>query len=124
MITTRNMTEINLEGMEFFAHHGCYEEERKTGGRFLVDLHIDADLYDAELSDKLEETIDYKSVYDIVKKEMDQPSSLLEHVGRRIINMLVSAFPLIEYAEVKVSKLNPALGGKVEKVSVVIFTED
>jgi dihydroneopterin aldolase len=31
---------ITLEGMEFFAHHGYYQEEQKIGNKFAVDIMI------------------------------------------------------------------------------------
>ncbi len=47
--------------MEFFAHHGCFAEERIVGTHFLVDLSMEYDTSKAEISDNLEETIDYLS---------------------------------------------------------------
>ncbi len=47
------MSTIALEGMEFFAYHGCFEEEKIIGTRFIVDLYIDADTSEAEKTDDL-----------------------------------------------------------------------
>ncbi|OQX72442.1 MAG: hypothetical protein B6D64_15115, partial [Bacteroidetes bacterium 4484_276] len=58
------------------------------------------------------------------KEQMMVKSKLLEHVGRRIINVVMEKHPEIEYAEVKVSKMNPPLGGKTGSVSVTLSTED
>jgi dihydroneopterin aldolase len=49
---------------------------------------------------------------------MKVQSKLIEHVAQRILNSVFNEFPQIQELEVKLSKLNPPLGGKVEKVSI------
>jgi dihydroneopterin aldolase len=51
---------------------------------------------------------------------MEIKSNLLEHVGRRIINEVKNHFPQVSAVEVKVRKMNPPLGGKMDFVSVTI----
>ncbi len=118
------MALISLEGMEFFAYHGCFSEEQIIGTRFVVDLYIETNTKEAEEGDKLSKTINYQEVYLMVKEQMLIKSKLLEHVGRRIINVVLKKHPEIEFAEVKVSKMNPPLGGKTGSVSVTLSTED
>ncbi len=118
------MAIISLEGMEFFAYHGCFSEEQIIGTRFVVDLYINTNTSEAEESDKLSKTINYQEVYLLVKEQMAIKSKLLEHVGRRILNAVLEIHPEIEFAEVKVSKMNPPLGGKIGNVSVRISTKD
>ncbi|HNQ59457.1 MAG TPA: dihydroneopterin aldolase [Bacteroidales bacterium] len=112
------MAWIALEQMEFWAYHGCFTEEQVIGTRFMIDLYIETDTSKAELSDDLNDTINYQSVYKVVKNEMQIPSKLLEHLGRRILTSVFTRFPKISYAKIKISKLNPALGGKIGSVSV------
>jgi dihydroneopterin aldolase len=64
------MSLITIEGMEFFAYHGCFKEEQIIGTKFLVDLYIESDTIEAEETDKLSKTINYQTVYLLVKKEM------------------------------------------------------
>ena len=45
-------------------------------------------------------------------------SKLLENVARRILKAIQKEFPDVSYAWVKVKKMNPPLGGKMESVSV------
>ncbi|MDX5443432.1 MAG: dihydroneopterin aldolase, partial [Hymenobacteraceae bacterium] len=47
------MGQIALEGMEFFAFHGFYDEEQKIGNKYGVDLYIKTDLHAAAESDDL-----------------------------------------------------------------------
>jgi 7,8-dihydroneopterin aldolase/epimerase/oxygenase len=113
---------IQIEGMEFFAYHGCFKEERVIGTRFLVDIAIKTNTDEAELSDDLKHTLNYQAVYKLIKVEMAEKSHLLEHVGRRIIDKVYADFRETEHVKVKVMKLNPALaeGGKVKHVSVTL----
>lgn len=114
------MAVISIEGMEFFAYHGCFKEEQVIGTKFKIDLFITTDTTEAEATDDLSKTINYQSVYLLVKKEMQHKSKLLEHVARRILNNLKHNFPAIEKATIKIAKLNPPLGGKMDNVSLTI----
>jgi dihydroneopterin aldolase len=116
------MAIISLENMEFFAYHGCFAEEQVIGTHFLVNVHFETETAEAELTDDLHKTINYQTVYMLVKHEMEQKSKLLEHIARRILDRLTSDFPAITSARVKISKLNPPLGGKLQNVSVEIST--
>ena len=111
---------IQIENMEFYAFHGCYNQEQVVGNRFLVDLEISANLEKATLSDNIEDTLNYQNAYDIVKEQMSIKSRLLENVAGRILDKLFSRFPDIEKASVRVSKMNPPMGGQMERVSVTL----
>lgn len=112
------MTTISIEGMEFFAYHGCFAEEQIIGTKFRVDLYVEVNTEAAEYSDNLSETVNYQSVYQLVKAEMLIKSKLLEHLARRILDKIKLEFPQVDNATIKVQKLNPPLGGKIDFVSV------
>ena len=114
------MGKIVLEGMEFFAYHGHLREEQIIGTMFIVDLEIELDTSTAEISDQLHDTVNYLEVYRIIKGIMEEKSHLLEHVARRILDALKQSFPPIVHLRVKLSKVNPPLGGKVRHVSCIL----
>ena len=118
------MATISIEGMEFHAYHGCLEEEQLIGNTFMVDIHMETDTIAAEHSDKLEETVNYADVFQLVKEEMAVNSKLLEHVGRRIMDVILEKYPQVDIIELKISKLNPPVGGKVHAVSVTMDNID
>ena len=111
---------IEIEGMEFYAYHGHFAEEQVVGNRFIVDLTLFTDCSKAAQSDDLTDALDYQTVYMIVKEEMQIKSHLLENVAGRILNRLYDGYESIERAKVKISKLNPPMGGQIEKVSVTL----
>jgi len=117
------MSTISIEQMEFYAYHGCFKEEQIIGTRFLVDLYLETDTGKAEKSDKLKDTVNYQEVYLLVKKEIEIKSKLLEHVGRRILDSIKRRFPEVTSASLKISKMNPPLGGKMNNVSLTMRVE-
>ncbi len=109
---------IRLENMEFYAFHGHFEEEQVVGNRFQVDLILDTNMKKAAKSDNLGDAADYQIAYHCVKDEMGKPAQLLEHVASRILHKVFDLMDNINTATVKVSKLNPSMGGKMGAVSV------
>ena len=112
------MSLITLENMEFHAFHGCLEHEQQLGNTFIVTLSMELDTLLAGATDELEHTLNYQLVYDAVKAQMDLPSKLIEHVGQRILDAVFDKFTQIQGLEVKLSKMNPPLGGKVDRVTI------
>jgi len=105
------MGKVVLEGLEFFAHHGYYDEEQKVGNKFSVDVIVETDFDLAAEKDRLSETINYETLYQIVAGEMVIKSRLLENLGRRIIRGIFQKFPEANAVDVWVSKFNPPIGG-------------
>lgn len=104
--------------MEFYAHHGCFMEERQVGAHFKVDLILESDTKQAAQTDKINDAVNYQTVYAEVKEIMQHPVNLLETLSNNILLMVKEKFPQVTNAEVTVYKMNPALGGKVGFVSV------
>ncbi len=102
---------IELRGLQFKAYHGYYDEERERGNQFEVDIVLETDFSEAAAYDVLDGTIDYEDIYKIVQEHMQRPSRLLEHVVDNILNEIKQNFDAVSFAEVKVYKLNPPIGG-------------
>jgi dihydroneopterin aldolase len=114
------MEKIILEGLEFYAYHGCFKEEQLIGGKYIVDLELSLDLSKAVISDNLEDTINYSEVYNITKLEMEKPSKLVEHIAGRIADRLFEAFSNLDGVVIKLSKMNPPVNGQMKSASVII----
>lgn len=111
-------TTIHLARMNFYSHHGCFEEERAIGTRFSVDLWLTYDAARASVTDDVSDAVNYALVYQTVQREMAIPSRLLECVAKRIIDAVKAEFPPVTSVKVRVCKLNPPLGGQMDHVSV------
>ncbi len=114
------MGQIDLEGLEFYAYHGHFPVEKVVGNKFILNVSIQTDCSKAGQSDQLEDALNYQEAYELIKEEMAIKSDLLEHVATRIVDRLYASFPSIQHASVKVSKMNPPMGGQIEKVSVTV----
>lgn len=104
--------------MEFFALHGFYPEEQKIGCRYTVDLILTLPLGQPCETDTLDHTINYEEVYTLVRKEMEMPSKLIEHVAWRIITALHRQYPQIQKTDIHLYKYNPPLGGQLSRVGI------
>jgi dihydroneopterin aldolase len=111
---------IEIEGMEFYAYHGHFKEEQVVGNKFLVNISIETNCTKAGISDNLNDALDYQKVYTLIKEEMEKKSFLLENICSRILDKLYLQFNSIEKASIKVSKINPPMGGQIKKVSVTL----
>jgi len=111
---------ITISGMEFYAYHGCFPEEKVIGTRFKVDASIHCNFMEAAQQDNLGKSINYQEIYALIKEEMTIPSHILEHICFRIIQKLKVSFPEILKCKITVYKLNPSIGGKTEWVAVTI----
>jgi dihydroneopterin aldolase len=111
---------IQIENMEFYSFHGHFKEERIVGNKFLVDLTIETDMTIPQQTDNLKDAVDYQRVYEIVKLQMEKKSHLIEHIAGRILDAIYDEVEGIKKVTVKVSKMNPTMGGKIGTVSVVM----
>ncbi len=111
---------IEIEGMEFYAYHGHFKQEQVVGNKFLVNVSIETDCANAGESDNLHDALDYQKVYNLIKEEMEHKSFLLENICSRILDRLHNEFSTIEKATIKVSKINPPMGGQIKRVSVTM----
>jgi dihydroneopterin aldolase len=112
---------VALEGLEFHAYHGVYPHERESGNWFEVDIAVDTDFAEAAEHDDLMGTVNYETIFRIVKDEMAKPSKLLETVAGKIANDVLKALPAAKVVELKISKLNPPIGGKCRRASVSLI---
>lgn len=113
---------IELEGMDFYAFHGCYELERQTGNHFRVSLRISTSLGEVASKDDVTLAVNYLTVYEVVRDTMQQTQHTIERVAQNIIDALHAQFKQIVSVECRVTKIAPPLGGKVASVSVTLTT--
>ncbi len=107
--------------MEFFAFHGHYPEEKSAGNRFLVDLVLYAETRKAELSDNLEDALNYQVAYALVREVfLHTKSNLVEKIASDVLDVLFNEFKQLRKAKIKIKKINPPMGGKIDAVGVEI----
>lgn len=108
---------ITLSNLRFFAYHGLYEEEKRLGTEFELSLEVDY-VPEVRVIEELSDTINYVSVYEWVKKNMEIPTPLLETVVMRIATGLADQFPEICEARIALRKLSPPIAAMDGSVGV------
>ncbi len=110
---------IELNGMRFYAYHGVYDSEQHIGQWFLVDLRLVWSASSDDLaSDRLDKTLNYEIAREIIARQMEQKSRLLEHVAWRIQQALSQSFPKITSGHIRISKQHPPFDSYLSDVTV------
>ena len=100
---------VELHGLEIFGRHGVEESERRDGRMFLYDLWLDVP--GTALTDRIEETVDYREVAACVREVSDgRAFRLLEALASSVADALVERFPL-ERVRVRVRKPGVEVAG-------------
>lgn len=117
-----NISEYNIElhDIHLYSHHGVMPQEREVGAWFTIDISLSINDSDCAYSDDITGTVSYADVYDIIRKEMEKPSNLLEHVCKRISESIYNAFSQVYKIEITLYKDTPPMGGDRLKSAVTI----
>ena len=100
--------EIHLQKTRFFGYHGLNLGEEIVGGEFEVD--VIASYIPSELPvHKLEHTVDYVQLYDMVKQKMKKPVFLLETLATEIASEIIAKFSIVTEVSISISKLHPPI---------------
>jgi len=110
---------ITVEGIKIYAYHGHLPEEAVLGGHFLVNVYVNANTDLVEESDRLEDTVDYVQIIEIVKKKMNIRSQMIEQPARRIVDALL-VLKHVQDVKVELEKILPPIDACFNKISVTI----
>jgi dihydroneopterin aldolase len=111
---------VILKDMAFFGHHGFLERERREGQVFLVTIDAGLDLRTAGASDELDDTVDYRRLFDAARTVVEgSPCNLLEAVAERIAEAALREVRVRD-VRVEVRKPHADLGGALAFAAVRI----
>jgi dihydroneopterin aldolase len=114
---------IEINGLSLYTHHGVSDAEREIGQRLLIDLRLDVGETDATVTDRVQDTVDYAEVCQLVALVAQQRSyKTLERLCSAIADRLLVDFEL-EGVWVKASKPEPPIPLPVDDVSVEVWRE-
>jgi 7,8-dihydroneopterin aldolase/epimerase/oxygenase len=115
--------QVELRGLSIYTHHGVTEAEREIGQRLEIDVDFDVPECDAVLTDRLDDTIDYAKVCDIVALAATERSyRTLERLGHVIGERLMERFGC-EQVRVRAAKPEPPLPLALGEVAVEVVEE-
>lgn len=102
------MDRIVLSRMEYYGYHGVFEEERKLGQRFLVDLELELDLREAGMADDLAKTVNYAEIHELVKGIVEKKSfKLIEALAEHIASSVLDTYTMVDALTVRLTKPHP-----------------
>jgi dihydroneopterin aldolase len=112
------MAKIRLQNMTFYGFHGVSKAEKETGRRFEVDCELELDISGAAHTDRLDDTVNYTTVYYTVERIVQQDKyNLLETVAARIARDLIASFHARRVL-VRVRKRIPPIPGNLDYIEV------
>lgn len=104
------MITVQLHQLLFHAYHGVHEEEKVLGNEYMVDCSIQ--FYEsAEVITRIDETINYAVVYEVIKKRMSIPTQLLETVAMEIGNEIIRNYKDLKIIDITIRKMHPPIEG-------------
>jgi len=109
---------VQLHDLEFFAFHGLYDEERIVGNKFIVNLEVVIDEFSEFKT--IEDTINYVSLYELIKLKMNQPVKLLEILATQIIEEVHLLNNKINSVSISIKKVSPPIKGIRGNVGIAI----
>lgn len=114
------MSLITITGIRAFGFHGVYDDERRNGQEFVVDVAMRVDTTAAEKSDSVHDSVHYGEVAEQVAKVVTgEPVALIETLAARIADLLMLN-PKVQGVDVTVHKPNAPISVGFSDVSVTI----
>src|SRR5680860_689177 len=115
--------EVDLRGISIYTHHGVSDAEQEVGQRLEFDLSFDVPDCDAGLTDRIEDTVDYSDVCDIVALAATERSyRTLERLAQVVGQRLIERYGC-ESVRVRASKPEPPLPLSIQEVGVEVTQE-
>ncbi|OFT60506.1 dihydroneopterin aldolase [Corynebacterium sp. HMSC05E07] len=109
---------IELTGLECFGYHGVFEEEKKTGQPFIVDVTCWLDT--AGIEDDLNRTVNYAELADVTARIVEGPSrDLIETVAAEVAETAMQRFEILHAIEVTIHKPKAPIPRNFADVAVV-----
>jgi dihydroneopterin aldolase len=114
---------VEIAGLSLYTHVGITAAEREVGQRLLFDITIDVGESAATETDRIEDTVDYGEVCQLVALVSQQRTyKTLERLCTVIADRLIEDFAA-EAVWVKAAKPEPPIPLPVEQVSVEVWRE-
>jgi len=115
-----DLDRLAVSGIEAVGHHGVFDFERRDGQKFRADLVLGLDTRAAANSDNLQDTVDYGSLVDSVRKAIEtDPVDLIETLAARIADVCL-ADERVQWAEVTLHKPDAPIEATFSDVALTI----
>src|SRR5882724_4425375 len=116
-MSAENTITVELSHLRFFAFHGVYAEELKTGNEFEINAKVSFET-DKEIITRLRDTVNYVRLYNIIHEVMQHPEPLLETVAMKIAAEIHKELPPVIAVEIQIIKLHAPIVNFTGQVGV------
>jgi dihydroneopterin aldolase len=118
------MDAIEITGLRYYGYTGYFAEERFLGQWFEVDLTLWVDLLAAGMSDRLEDTLDYRQVVDRVRETIESSKvNTIEYLAAQIARSLLQCDDRLGKIRVRLTKVSPPIPDFPGNIAVEIIRE-
>lgn len=115
------MDEIKISGLKVFAYHGVFEEEKKEGQNFIVNVTMHSDVRKSFRNDDIKSATNYADVCTTIKSSMTKESyNLIETAAEHVAEDILLTYRGIKSVDVEVCKPEAPINMEFENVSVTI----
>ena len=115
--------EVEIRGLSIYTHHGVTDAEQEVGQRMEFDLTLEVPHCDAVLTDRVDDTVDYSEVCDIVALAATERSHrTLERLCQVVAERLMERFEC-ESVVVRAAKPEPPVPYPVQEAAVEVTLE-
>lgn len=104
------MVTVQLQNLRFNAFHGIHEEEKILGNEYLVNATVEFQ-EKTEVIVHVNDTVNYATIYEIIRNKMNIPTPLLETVAMETGNEIHQHFPQIKSVSLSITKMRPPIEG-------------
>ncbi len=118
------MDKIILRELHFLARHGVLPIETENSQRFSATVELELPLALAGKSDRLDQTVDYCAVQEVVRTIIEgSHKRLIETLAETVATELLKAFTMLTAVTVEIIKPSPPVDFQFAGVSVRIRRE-
>ncbi len=117
------MDRIEIRGLRVRGHHGVFEQERRHGQTFVVDVTLERDLSAPAASDALGDTVDYGTLAQQVAQAVAATRfDLIEALAGHLADLALTD-PSVTAVQVRVAKPEVVLPVELDEVAVTLRRE-
>lgn len=102
---SKPLWKISLQQISVHAHIGIHSEEQLKRNELLIDVYV---WFRRDVKkDEINQTTDYKLIYDLILAESGVPAKLLETMALRIVKSIFKKIKAVKKIRVRLAKQNP-----------------
>lgn len=115
------MDKITIKGLEIYAYHGVFPEEKEKGQRFFINATLETNLRKAGKTDDLNASTHYGEVALLLHQTMTEQSyDLIERAAEVCAERVLFAYPLVRSITLELCKPEAPIPLPFSDVSVTI----